>query len=565
MHDFDLLEILAIGFSAALILGLVTHRLGLSPIVGYLLAGFLVGPNSPGFVADARLAGQLAEVGVILLMFGVGLHFNLKDLWAVRGIAIPGAVVQSLCATAMGVGIAVAAGQTAGAGLVLGMGLSVASTVVLMRVLMDNGMLNSVHGHAAVGWLIVEDIFTVLALVLLPAMASLLGQEGGSAASLPLALGMAVLKLAALWVLIIPLGGRVVPWLLSHAARTRSRELFVLSVMVLAFVIATGSAVVFGASVALGAFLAGMVVGKSSVSHQAASDMLPMRDAFAVLFFISVGMLFDPAFILAQPVLVLACLAVVLVGKPLVAWIVVIALGHPVRTALTVGMGLAQIGEFSFILAQQAVQLNLMPREGYSVLVACALISITLNPALFKTINAQEDLLRGLPRLWRLLNRRAGRQGQDANDRTRNLLEVLDGPARAIVIGYGPVGRGVARRLLDLNIQPVIIDLNVDTVDRLVAEGQPAVYGDGSRPDILKQAGIDQARFLLITLPELFDTLAAAALARVLNPKICVLVRTRYLGSKVLFEEIGATVSCEEEEVARAMAEALQRQENLPS
>ncbi len=558
MPHFQLLELLAIGFLAALILGLITHRLRLSPIVGYLLAGFLIGPNTPGFIADAELTGQLAEVGVILLMFGVGLHFDLKDLLTVKWIAIPGAVVQSLVATALGVIVAMIAGLSLSSGLILGLGLAVASTVVLMRVLMDNEMLDTIHGHVAVGWLIVEDIFTVLVLVVLPAIAILLGPGGGGGVNVPASLGLALLKLAVLWVLILPVGGRVIPWLMSHVARTRSRELFVLTILVLAFVIATSSAMIFGASVALGAFLAGMVVGKTNVSHQAASDVLPMRDAFAVLFFISVGMLFDPGFVVQQPVLVMSCLIIILLAKPLIAFLVVAVLGYSVRTALTVALSLSQIGEFSFILAQQAVNLNLMPGEGYSVLVACALISISINPLLFKSLNPIENWLRDRQRLWRFLNHRVERKGLAANIQTQRYLSQRDDKSLAIVVGYGPVGRRVASLLREFDIQPVIVDLNVDTIQNLVAQGQSAVYGDGSRSSILIEAGIEQAEYLLITLPDLSGAIATITTARDLNAGINILVRTRYLGSKTLLEGLGVkAISFEEEEVAKAMAALL--------
>lgn len=556
MNHVALLEILAIGFTLALVLGYVTHRLKLSPIVGYLLAGYVVGPHSPGFVANPEIAAQLAEVGVILLMFGVGLHFDLKDLLAVKGIAIPGALCQSLAATLAGTWIALTFGMSLGAGLVLGLGIAVASTVVLMRVLVDSGMLDTPQGHAAVGWLIVEDIFTVLMLVLLPALATAFRQGGTGSLGVLSALGWAVVKLALLWVLILPVGGKVVPWLLALVARSRSRELFTLAILVLAFVIATGSAWIFGASLALGAFLAGMVVGRTEMSHQAAADVLPMRDAFAVLFFISVGMLFDSRFVLAHPGLVLSCLAVILLIKPLVAGLIVAILGYSVRTALTVALGLAQIGEFSFILAQQAQSLKVLPPEGTSVLVACALISITLNPILFRGVVPLENWLRGRKSLWRLLNRRTEQKGRAANAQTKAALVRRAEAPLAIVVGYGPVGQRLASLLRDFNHATVIIDLNVDTVSSLVSEGHTAVYGDGSHRDILQAAGIERARYLLITLPDLSGAMAVITTARRLNPKIRILVRTRYLASRDSLAAMGIqAIAFEEEEVAQAMAE----------
>ena len=326
MHAYPLLELLAVGFVLALFFGYLAQRVGLSPIVGYLLAGFLAGPNFPyfPFVADAHYAAELSEAGVILLMFGVGLHFNMNDLIAVKGVALPGAIAQSTVATVLGTLAAWQFGFSTGAGLVLGMGLAVASTVVLLRVLTDNNVLDTVHGHVAVGWLIVEDIFTVLILVLLPSIATAVGSQAGvGAVDMLLALGLALVKLAAMWVLILMVGGKVVPWLLTQVAKTRSQELFTLTVLVVAFATAVGAAAVFGASMALGAFLGGMVVGKSSVSHKAGADLLPLKDAFSVLFFVSVGMLFAPSFILEHPGMVLTCFLIVIVAKPLVAIIVV--------------------------------------------------------------------------------------------------------------------------------------------------------------------------------------------------------------------------------------------------
>ena len=354
MHDLPLITTIAAAFTAAWVLGLITQKLKLSPIVGYLLAGIVIGPYSPGFVGDAHLAAQLAEVGVILLMFGVGLHFHLDDLLAVRNVALPGAVGQSLVATLLGVVVAMAFGWSVRSGLVLGMALSVASTVVLIRVLTDHRMLDTTHGHVAVGWLIVEDIFTVIVLVLIPAMGTSDPNGAGPGRSLWIALPLALAKLGALVAILGLAGSRAVPWIMVQVARLRSRELFTLTVLVMAIAIATVSAYTFGASLALGAFLAGMIVGRSPVAHQAAADALPLRDAFAVLFFTSVGMLFDPMFLVRQPLLTLACLGIVLIGKPLAALTIVAAIGYPARTALTVALGLAQIGEFSFILSEVA-------------------------------------------------------------------------------------------------------------------------------------------------------------------------------------------------------------------
>ncbi len=570
MHSVELILTITLGLTAALVFGYITNRIGLSPIVGYLLAGLAVGPHTPGYVADAQLATQLAEIGVILLMFGVGLHFHLKDLLAVKSIAIPGAIGQSLVATALGTLVAVMFGWSYGAGAVLGMAISVASTVVLMRVLMDNDVLNTREGHIAVGWLVVEDIFTVLVLVLLPALAaSFSGTEAGAAGSTGIlsSLLLAFVKLGALTILMLFVGARAIPWLMNHIARTRSRELFTLTVLVIALGIATGSALLFGASMALGAFLAGMVVGQSDVSHQAAADALPMRDAFAVLFFVSVGMLFDPMFIVQRPGLVIAVLMIVMVGKPLAALVIVLVFGYPVRTALTVAVGLAQIGEFSFILAELARHHRMLPDEGVNVLVAAALLSITANPLLFKCIRPFENALQRRPGLWNVLNWNVNASLASANDiaapvlessESGRLLPVHRKKLKAVVVGYGPVGRMLTRILRDFDIQPTIIDMNIDTVKTLTSSGHAAIYGDAGRQEILEAAGIKEASYLLVTLPDLASRFPVIATAKSSNPNLKVFVRARYLGERAMLEESGATaVAYEESEIAVALANYL--------
>jgi monovalent cation:H+ antiporter-2, CPA2 family len=556
MQHLEILEILAIGLSAALVLGFISHKLKLSPIVGYLVAGVLLGPHTPGFVADAKLAGELAEIGVILLMFGVGLHFDLEDILAVKRVSVPGAFVQSLLVTVVGAFVALLFGWSLSAGIVLGLALAVSSTVVLVRCLSDNGMLDTVHGHVAVGWLIVQDIITVLVLVLLPVTAT--SFVGGGKGDVLTSVGIGVGKLVVLWILIIPVGGRIIPLLLAHVARSRSRELFTLTILVLAFLIAAGSAVIFDASVALGAFLAGMVVGETKMSHQAGADILPMRDAFAVLFFLSIGMLLDPNFVLENPGTVAACLAVILIAKSLVTGLLVIVLGYSVRTALTTAIGLAQIGEFSFLLTQQAQNFNLIPPEGFSAVVTCAIISITLNPLLFKIIDPSEKRLRAKKRLWKFLNYRSDVKGHEDNIQTQALLDRPDKKPLAIVVGYGPVGRRVSAILKDADFRPVIIDLNVDTVSNLVSEGDLAVYGDAGNMDILKAAGIKKAEYLLVTLPDLTKAIDVVTNALYLNPSIKIFVRARFLYAKSIFESLGvSTIFFEEMEVARAMTQAL--------
>ncbi|MCL2790695.1 MAG: cation:proton antiporter [Desulfobulbus sp.] len=560
MHEYNLLEIMAAGFGLALIFGYLALRLKLSPIVGYLLAGFLVGPHSPGFVADMSLATQLSEAGVILLMFGVGLHFSLDDLFAVKGVALPGALLQSTAATAVGTWVAVSLGLSLPAGIMLGLGLAVASTVVLLRVLGDNNMIDTVHGHVSIGWLVVEDLLTVFVLVLLPSVAGLMGGAGGAASSdavtVAKALGEAVLRLVALWVTVLVVGGRVVPWLLTHVVRTRSQELFTLTVLVAAFATAVGAAVFFQASMALGAFLGGMVIGKTKLSHQAGADILPLRDAFAVLFFLSVGMLFNPAFLLEQPLLIALCLVIVLLLKPLVALLVVTVIGYSTYTGLVVAISLAQVGEFSFILAQQAQYLGIIPESVYNVLVACALVSITVNPALFSAAPRLEAVLRKREKLWRFLNARAEARALKGNAAHAQGYGHGPGPdvPIAVVVGYGPTGKSVVGALSDQGVTPVVIDLNMDTVNRLSDKGMWTIFGDASRRDVLIAAGIERAGYLIITVPVAGDVAATAAMARSLNPDIRILARARFLEENKLLRKAGvSTIAFEEEEVAKSL------------
>lgn len=545
MHDLPLISTIAAAFTAAWVLGLITQKLRLSPIVGYLLAGIVIGPYTPGFVGDVKLATQLAEMGVILLMFGVGLHFHLSDLLAVRKVAIPGALGQSAVATLLGVAVAMGFGWSVRSGLVLGMAMSVASTVVLVRVLMDNRVLDTTHGHVAVGWLIVEDILTVLVLVLIPAMGTSAQTGHQTGVHLWAALLLAVVKLALLVGILLLAGSRVIPWIMVQVARVRSRELFTLTVLVMAIAIAAGSAYAFGASMALGAFLAGMVVGQSPVSHQAAADALPLRDAFAVLFFTSVGMLFDPTFVLREPGLTLACLAIVMIGKPLAAVAIVAVIGYPVQTALTVAIGLAQIGEFSFILSDLGRRHGLLGDAGHNVLVACALVSITANPMLFRCLPRFEALLRRWPRLWAYLNRNAARREQEMNEQTAGVLEKSKGPL-AVIVGYGPVGQTVDAILRRSGMQTVVIDLNMNTVQRLTEEGRHAIYGDAFNIEVMSPA-MERATHLVITLPHSTNRDPLIAAAKLINPAIKVFVRTRYIGDRESLMQVGADAVCYEE------------------
>lgn len=559
MQDFPLIATIAVGFTAAWILGLFTQWLRLSPIVGYLLAGVLIGPHTPGFVGDPHLAHQLAEIGVILLMFGVGLHFHLKDLLAVKAVAIPGAVVQSLAATLVSIAVFRLFGIEPKVGAVIGMAMAVASTVVLMRVLLDADMLNSPAGHVAVGWLLVEDVLTVIVLVLIPALgnAEVPGAESGLWSSPVAAVAFALLKLAALVVGIFFVGSRVVPWVLMKVARLRSRELFTLTVMVFSVAIAAGAYALFGTSMALGAFLAGMVVAQSPVSHQAAADALPLRDAFAVLFFVAVGMLFDPRFLVREPLMMLAAMGIILLVKPLVALLTVAVLGYSVRTSLTVALGLAQIGEFSFILSDAARKSGLMPEEGHNLLVGGAILSITLNPILFRSLDGIERWLQRHPRLWALLNARAERKIGLTNISAAEQISRHDLTISrlAVVIGFGPVGQTVSRLLRDAGLSTVVIDMNLDTVLELQQQGQTAIFGDASRDSILELAGVGRASHLVLTLPQSTNRTAIVLTARNLNPALKVFVRARYLREREELEQAGTTAAIfEEAEAAVALS-----------
>ncbi|MEQ1839315.1 MAG: cation:proton antiporter, partial [Verrucomicrobiales bacterium] len=558
MHDLTLISTVAAGFTAAWLLGLLTQWMKLSPIVGYLLAGVIIGPHSPGFVGDIGIATQLAEVGVILLMFGVGLHFHLKDLIAVRNVAIPGAVVQSIVATLAAMALFHLFGMSLTTGAVIGMAMAVASTVVLMRVLMDANVMNTPEGHVAVGWLIVEDIFTVVLLVLIPVLGNGGGGiEHGETGPLWWTLGVALVKLVVLVAVVLWAGSRIIPRVLVAVARLRSRELFTLTVLVFSIAVAAASYFFFGASMALGAFLAGMVVAQSPVANQAAADALPMRDAFAVLFFVSVGMLFDPAFLVQEPLMVLTALGVILLVKPASALLIVAVLGYSPRTALTVAIGLAQIGEFSFIISELARQHGLMPDAGHNVLVAAAIISITVNPLLFRTLPRVESWMRGRPRLWSLLNDRAERRVAKAGPAVPDTNHRVNGEKGrfAILVGYGPVGRTVHRVLEEAEIGSVIVDMNMDTVSALKAEGKTAIFGDASNERILEEAGIERASHLVVTLPDASLRAAIITAGRNLNAEIRIVVRARYLREREELERYGATSAVfEEAEAAVALA-----------
>ncbi|MFD6316871.1 YbaL family putative K(+) efflux transporter [Methylorubrum thiocyanatum] len=554
-HATELISIIALGLVCAFIGGMLAQRLRLPPLVGYLVAGIAIGPFTPGFVGDPALASQLAELGVILLMFGVGLHFSIGDLLAVRTIALPGAIVQIAVATAMGAGLAWGYGWGAGAGLVFGLALSVASTVVLLRALEGQGLLDTDKGRIAVGWLIVEDLAMVVALVLLPALAPSLGGEAAGVVGhhvapdhgLWVTLGLTLAKVG-VFIAVMLLGGRrVVPYLLGLAARTGSRELFTLAVLASAVGIAYASSELFGVSFALGAFFAGMVLAESDLSHQAAADSLPLQDAFAVLFFVSVGMLFDPGIVLREPLSILGVVGVIVLGKSLAAIAIVLAFGHPVGTALTIAASLAQIGEFSFILAGLGISLKLLPEEGRDLILGGALLSITLNPLFFVLANRVSRWLGERPELRRRLERRAA-----APLPVRAAAPEMRG--HAVIIGYGRVGSAIGKALQDWNLPFVVVERDRRRVEELRAQGVPAVFGDATAPGILDAADIASARLVVVATPDPHQARRLLAKARAANPGIDSVVRTHSDTERRRLEEDGVgLVLMAERELALGM------------
>lgn len=552
-HSVTLITTIVAAFGLALVFGFAAMRLKLPALVGYLIAGVVIGPHTPGFVADLELSNQLAEIGVMLLMFGVGLHFSLEDLWKVRRIALPGAMVQILVATALGASVAGLWGWNLGAGLVFGLSLSVASTVVLLRALEHRGVIDSINGRIAVGWLVVEDLVMVLVLVLLPAISGSLGGNSGvstDSAGLLGTLALTLGKVALFIALMLIVGKRVLPWLLWQVARTGSRELFTLCVVAVAVVFAYGAAVLFDASFALGAFFAGVVMRESPLSHRAAAESLPLREAFSVLFFVSVGMLFAPAMLVEEPVRVLAVVAIIVLGKSLAAFLLVLAFRYPLNTALTVSASLAQIGEFSFILAGLGVSLQLLSNDGQSLILAGALISIALNPLLFDVIEPLQSWVRSRSRLARALER--------ADDPLAELpmtvdLNLLTG--HIVLVGYGEVGRRIGEALTARGVPIVVADQDREIVEKLRQRDIPAVCGDASEPGVLIQAHIAEAEMLVIAAPEPFRARKMLETARTLNPDIATLVRTYSDQEAELFrnENVGG-IFLGEHELALSMA-----------
>ena len=579
-HATPLISTLVGGFVLAFLLGAIAHRFRLPPLVGYLVAGVLVGPYTPGFVADQNLAPELAEIGVILLMFGVGLHFSLKDLLSVRGIAVPGAIVQIGFATLLGWAMGLAMGWPTGGSLVFGLALSVASTVVLLKALQERRMVETAKGRIAVGWLIVEDLAMVLALVLIPAVASV---GNGERLSDPLAvalvemsgldigvgglIALTLLKVALFVALMLVFGRKIIPSILHRVAHTGSRELFRLGVLAIALGVAFGASQLFGVSLALGAFFAGMVLSESELSHSAARESLPLRDAFSVLFFVSVGMLFDPTIVLREPLAILATVFIIVIGKSAAAFLIVILFRKGVATALTISASLAQIGEFSFILAELGVGLKLLPEEGRDFILAGAILSIVLNPLMFYLT----ERLR--PRLEDAAARRHVQTGvpQASSQQTGGgVIEDDVQPAEAenqapishdghcVLVGYGRVGRIVAANLKTAKIPFVVIEESDALVSDLHAEGIDAIAGHAASPGLLALANISRARSLVVAIPDAFEDGNIVESANRLNERLLIIARAHSDAEVDHLTGLGAdTVIMGEREIANGMLKRL--------
>lgn len=549
-HSTTLITTLATGFGLALIFGFIAERCKLPALVGYLLAGILIGPATPGFVADLSIASQLSEIGVMLLMFGVGLHFSIHDLLTVKRIALPGAILQMAIATLMGMWLAHLWGWSIGEGLIFGLALSCASTVVLLKALEARGFLDSMNGKIAVGWLVVEDIITVLVLVLMPPLAFILGGTSpNTSSSLIYTLSITVLQVTGFIALMLVVGKRFLPWMLWHIAKTGSRELFTLSIVSAAIGIAYGSAKLFNISFALGAFFAGMVMRESEFSHRAAQESLPLRDAFAVLFFVSVGMLFEPSILVDKPQSVLAVVAVIVLGKSLVALVITLAFRYPLSTALTVAASLAQIGEFSFILAGLGLSLNLLSTEGMSLILAGALISIALNPLIFSLIKPLRNWVLSFSEAAREYEKRTDLYSELPMSTERKYLE-----GQVVLVGYGRVGRKIATALTGAKIPFVVAEENRELVETLRKTGIPAVSGDASEPGVLIQAHIANASMLVIATSDTIDVRKMVETAKLLQPSIKIVIRTQNEDEfKFLREENIGQVFYSDEELANGM------------
>jgi len=553
-HHTPLIATIVAGLVLAFIFGAIANRLRLSPLVGYLLAGVAVGPHTPGFVADQSLAAQLAEIGVILLMFGVGMHFSLKDLLSVRAIAVPGAILQIALSTLLGIGLSWALGWPLGAGFVFGLALSVASTVVLLRALQERRLLDTDRGRIAVGWLIVQDLAMVLALVLLPALASLLGEDRSAspaslsgASEVATALAITLGKVTAFVALMLVVGRRVIPWVLHYVAHTGSRELFRLAVLALALGVAYGAAALFDVSFALGAFFAGMVLSESELSQQAAAESLPLRDAFAVLFFVSVGMLFDPSILLHDPWAVIAAIAIIVIGNSGAGVLIVRAFGHPPGTALMIGASLAQIGEFSFILANLGVALGLLPEHGRDLVLAGAMLSILANPALFAAVDRLKS------RRERRVEDRGDQQPVETLTREIPVTTLVD---HAVLVGFGRVGSRIGQALRNEGRPLLVFEDNGDIVDKLRGSGVEAISGNAAAPELIRAANLGRARWLFVAVPNAFEAGQIIEQARAINPTLPIIARAHSDAEVDHLQKLGASVTIMgEREIADAMVE----------
>lgn len=547
-HDVDLIILLAVGFGIALIFGYIAARLRLPPLIGYLIAGIIISPNTPGMVADMQLANQLAELGVMFLMFGVGMHFSLNDLLQVRRIALPGAILQIAVATLLGIGVSMWWGWSFGSALVFGLSLSCASTVVLLKALGDRGLLDSVNGKIAVGWLLVEDLVMVLVLVLLPATAVLLGGKelahAGASQNIWFTLGITLLKVAGFIAFMLIIGKRLVPLIMQVVARLGSRELFTLTVVAAAVSIAYGSYAIFGVSMALGAFFAGMVVKESDFSHRAEEETLPLREIFSILFFVSVGMLFDPRILVEQPLHILAVIAIIMIGKTLAAIALVLFFRYPINTALTVGASLAQIGEFSFILATLGVSLGLLTLDAQNLILAGALFSITLNTFIFSAIEPIQRWIRERSHLARLLERSGDPLAMLPDEVDQNYLR-----DQVVMVGYGEVGRRITKTLMQQDIKVVIAEENREIVENLRKKGIAAVSGEATEPSVLIQAHIMHARMLILSPMDILDIHRIVDIAKQLNPQIEVLccAESKEEAEIIRQDEIGLVFYAKEE------------------
>ena len=509
MHELTLLINIVVALVVAFIGGVIARRLGLPTIVGYLRGGIAIGPFTPGFVGDTAAISQLAELGVIFLMFGVGLHFSLNDLWKVRSIAIPGALGQMTFSTLLAVGLSQWWGWSLPAGIVLGLAISIASTVVLLRGLIDNNLLNTPHGQAAVGWLILEDIATVLILVLMPTLA---GTNGGFDWQ---GLALTLVKAAAFVVLVLFVGKRLIPWMLLRIAHTRSRELFILAILAITLGTAMGAAELFGVSLALGAFVAGVVVSESPLSHQVGADVFPFREAFAVLFFVSIGMLVNPIYLLNNVGHVLALTALIVFGKPVITALLGVIFPWQARTTLVVSAGLSQIGEFSFILGQAGIAIGLLNQDQYSLILAGALLSITVNPLMFRLVAPIEKRLQRSRRLWTLFDRHTPLSIPPE--------ETMEG--HVVIVGYGRVGRHIANLLEQMSIPCLIIDADAERIGELSRRRIPNLYGDASNSELLTHAGLARARALVVAGPDESASGLVVAAARDLAPNLPIIAR----------------------------------------